>query len=92
MRMTENNMVYERGAFWVYRGKIGSQRPAYIVFRPHGHSGLSEAESAYAITADGLSLAKARVDYLYCRSQSCMKRPRQGVLPAHGRPWGAWEG
>jgi hypothetical protein len=56
----ESDIVYENGAFWVYRGK------SYTVFR----NGLTHAtaDSSYARTPDGLSIAKARVDYLAGRS------------------------
>ncbi len=54
---TESDILHENGAFWVCR-----ERNAYTVFR----NGVTAAtsDSSYAKTADGLSIAKARCDYL----------------------------
>lgn len=61
--MRESDIVYENGAFWVFDDR---KEPAYVVFK----SGLthSTSDSAYARTTDGLSIAKARVDYLAGRA------------------------
>lgn len=55
--IAEERIVYERGDFWVR-----SDKDRYTVFA----SGITHAtsDSAYAKTEDGLSLARARVDYL----------------------------
>lgn len=55
--MREADIMHENGDFWV-----GRERTAYVVYR----SGVthSVSESAYAKTPDGLSIAKARCDYL----------------------------
>ena len=55
--MNESNIKYERGSFWVLKTKA-----AYHVMR----AGLthSKTESAYALDDNGLSIAKARCDYL----------------------------
>ncbi len=54
---TESDILHENGAFWVCR-----ERNAYTVFR----NGVTAAtsDSSYAKTPDGLSIAKARCDYL----------------------------
>lgn len=61
--MTENGIVHENGPYWVYLGKIGQHNRAYAVFGPYGNV-ASIADSAYTANADGLSIAKARADYL----------------------------
>ena len=55
--MRESDILYENGNFWVMRGK-----GCYYVMR----SGIthSESDSAYHFNDDGLSIAKARCDYL----------------------------
>lgn len=56
------DIVYERGQFWVYRDV---KLACYTVYR----AGIthSTSDSSYALTEDGLSIAKARVDYLFNR-------------------------
>lgn len=64
MTCRESDIVHENGKYWVWhrRGKA----PAYVVMRPHSvHT--SESDSAYRTDADGLSIAKARCDYLASR-------------------------
>lgn len=61
--MTEQRIVYEIGDYWIYLGTVGQRRRAYTVFGPHGNV-ASIADSAYPATADGLSIATARADYL----------------------------
>lgn len=55
--MSEDDIVYENGRFWVAR-----ECNAFVVYR----SGIthSVSDSAYARTQDGLSVACARCDYL----------------------------
>lgn len=55
--MTEKQIVYQSGAFWV-----ADRDARFTVYR----DGLTHAvaDSAYPRTSDGLSLARARVDYL----------------------------
>lgn len=55
--MTEADIMHERGDYWVAR-----ERGAYVVYR-NGPT-HSTSDSAYARTDDGLSIAKARCDYL----------------------------
>ena len=55
--MRELDIMHENGAYWV-----GRERAAYVVYKigvTH-----STSDSAYAKTPDGLSIAKARCDYL----------------------------
>lgn len=57
MSYTEKQIKHESGEYWVL-----DTGASYIVF----HAGVthSTSESAYARTPDGLSIAKARADYL----------------------------
>lgn len=55
---TEADIVYQSGDWWVERDKRAGQ---YVVVTLRGCAGVSD--SAYPLTDDGLSLAKARVDY-----------------------------
>jgi len=57
MAIRESDIIHENGDFWVLRG-----RNNYTVFRT-GPT-VSESDSAYAKTSDGLSIAVARCDYL----------------------------
>mgnify|MGYP006909076258 CR=1 FL=1 len=59
--MTEDDIVYEVGDHWVLREKA-----RYTVFV--AGSTHSTSDSSYERTDDGLSLAKARCDYLHERS------------------------
>lgn len=61
--MKESEIVYEIGKYWVFDDKKNKR---YTVFK----SGInaSESDSSYARTDDGLSIAKARADYLNKRS------------------------
>ncbi len=61
--MKEADIMHENGDYWVAR-----ERGSYTVYRigvTH-----STSDSAYARTADGLSIAKARCNYLASRSNS----------------------
>lgn len=60
--MRESKIVYENGAFWILHDK-----GRYIVMR----AGIthSESDSAYTGDADGLSIAKARCNYLAKRAK-----------------------
>lgn len=60
--MTEDDIVYEVGQHWVLREKA-----SYTVFVAGPTH--STSDSSYARTDDGLSIAKARCDYLHKRSQ-----------------------
>jgi hypothetical protein len=57
--MKEADIVYEVGQFWVYRD---IKHACYTVYR----AGITHSteDSSYRLTADGLSIAKARVDFL----------------------------
>lgn len=61
--MTEADIAHEVGDFWVARDRRHRQ---YVVYR----TGITHsiADSAYALTEDGLSIAKARCDYLAKRA------------------------
>lgn len=56
---TEKDIIYERDGFWVCK-----DRGSYIVFRPSPSFTHSISDSGFPIDEDGLSCAKARVDYL----------------------------
>lgn len=61
--MRESDIMHEAGNYWVAR-----QKGAYVVYKigvTH-----STSDSAYAKTADGLSIAIARCDYLAGRASS----------------------
>jgi hypothetical protein len=62
--MTEADIAYENGRHWVFKDK---RRNLYVVFT----AGIthSESDSAYALDEDGLSIAKARCDYLARRKE-----------------------
>lgn len=63
--MDESDILHENGNFWV--GK--TRRPeSYTVYR----TGLTHStpDSSYAFTPDGLSIAKARCDYLAGRANA----------------------
>lgn len=53
------DIAHEAGRYWVLRDR---KQKCYTVFK----SGITHSigDSAYPLTADGLSLAKARADYL----------------------------
>ena len=63
--MKVSDIVYEKGQYWVYRD---NQKKQYTVFE----TGIthSTSDSAYALDEDGLSIAKARADYLEKRKQA----------------------
>lgn len=58
----EKDIVHERGNFWVC-----DERRDYTVYK----NGITHAksDSSYAHTEDGLSLARARCDYLAHRNK-----------------------
>lgn len=55
--MRESDIMHENGSYWV-----GRQKGAYVVY----HAGITHSisDSAYTPDDDGLSIAKARCDYL----------------------------
>ena len=59
--MRESDIMHEAGAYWV-----GRERSAYVVYCTGVTHSVSD--SAYARTEDGLSIAKARCDYLAKRA------------------------
>lgn len=61
--MRECDILHENGSYWV-----GRERAAYVVYK----TGVvcSVSDSAYAKTPDGLSIAKARCDYLAKREKT----------------------
>ena len=63
--MKLDDIVYESGNAWVYRDK---KKSCYVVFK----AGIthSTSDSAYPLNDDGLSIAKARTDYLAKRALS----------------------
>jgi hypothetical protein len=58
----ESDIVHESGDYWVCRG-----RDCYTVFK--AGTTHSTSDSAYSRTADGLSVAIARCDYLARRAK-----------------------
>lgn len=62
--MTENDIVYENGDYWV----SAECRCCYTVFC-NGVT-CATSDSSYEKTPDGLSLASARCDYLAGRRSS----------------------
>jgi hypothetical protein len=61
--MTESDIMHENGPYWV-----GAARGAYVVYKSGATH--STSDSAYAKTADGLTIAIARADYLARRAAS----------------------
>lgn len=59
MSYRESDIAYELSSAWVLDDK---KRDCYTVFRVGATH--STSDSSYARTADGLSLAKARADYV----------------------------
>lgn len=57
--MVESDIMHESGGYWVGRDRAGK---AYVVYKTGATH--STSESAYSLTRDGLSIAKARCDYL----------------------------
>lgn len=57
--MRETDIVHENGKRWVLRD---AKNKRYTVFT--ASVTVSESDSSYPLTADGLSLAKARANYL----------------------------
>ena len=60
----EADIMHENGPAWVYRDKAKQRYTVFVAGPTH-----SVSDSAYHLTADGLSIAKARADYL-ARRQS----------------------
>ncbi len=67
MSYKESDIVHENGAHWVLRD-TRHKPPVYAVMV----SGVtnSTSDSAYPLTEDGLSIAKARADYLARHSRA----------------------
>lgn len=59
MSYKETDIAYENGRAWVLRD---TKRKCYIVFTVGVTH--STSDSAYPLDVDGLSIAKARADYL----------------------------
>lgn len=57
--MQEFDIVYETGKFWVYRDRKNGRYTVFV----QGFVG-SVSDSSCPLTPDGLSVAKARADYL----------------------------
>lgn len=68
--MRESDIMHENGDYWVGRDR---ETKSYLVLKTGATHSVSD--SGYALTADGLSIAIARCDYLASRSPSA--RPRQ---------------
>lgn len=64
--MKEKQIVYENGDFWV--GDIDNCFTVFIVGITH-----SKSDSSYEKSEDGLSIAKARCDYLANKSEAKKK-------------------
>ena len=76
-RLTEKDILHERGPYWV-----ANEGNAYTVVK-NLLGGRAESDSSYPHTEDGLSIAKARVDYLARKDQN--KNPLQKRIEV----WGA---
>lgn len=63
--LTEEDIVHEKGNFWVAR-EASNKPPAYIVYK----TGITHStpDSGYPLNPDGLSIAIARCDYLAKRA------------------------
>jgi hypothetical protein len=57
----ESDVVYENGKAWVCQDKKSG---CYTVFIVGVATHISTSDSSYEMTEDGLSIAKARADYL----------------------------
>ncbi len=57
--MKEADILYQNGRAWVFADR---KRKAYVVM-VDGNV-CAQSDSAYALDSDGLSIAKARCDYL----------------------------
>lgn len=64
--MREKQILYQNGDAWVHSASPKMQRCYTVMVDSGTHS---KSDSAYALTDDGLSLAKARCDYLAKRNQ-----------------------
>ena len=62
MKTNERDIVYENGNAWVYADRKHARYTVFIAGVVASHS-----DSAYPLTNDGLSIAKARVDWLASR-------------------------
>lgn len=65
-KVGKNHILYENGNYW-----IASKKDAYTVYC----CGIthSTSDSSYSKTQDGLSIAKARCDYLAKRDKEKIK-------------------
>lgn len=75
--MRESAIVYERGLYWVYKEKT-----CYTVYKPY-QSVACIADSSYPLDEDGLSIAKARADYLQRRNIEKETREVGNETPKH---------
>lgn len=64
--MRESDIVHENGRYWVLRDVKHAAYTVYVSGATH-----STSDSSYALNEDGLSLAKARADYLAGRDKEC---------------------
>ena len=63
--MRESDIMHENGDYWVARD---SATKSYLVLKNGATHSVSD--SGYALTADGLSIAIARCDWLASRAPS----------------------
>jgi hypothetical protein len=63
--MTGRDILYETAGFYV---ALNRRCNAIVVFRPSRSGTHAESDSAYCNTDNGLSIAKARCDYLAKRA------------------------
>lgn len=61
--MKESDIIYETNGHYVAVTKINGMK-YYTVFKPCYGGSVAGSDSSYAYTDNGLSLAKARTDYL----------------------------
>lgn len=59
MSYREADIAYENGRAWVLKDAKGARYTVFLAGVTH-----STSDSAYPLDADGLSIAKARADYL----------------------------
>ena len=82
--MTEADIAYENAPAWVHKDRAAKRYTVYVAGVTH-----STSDSAYPLTADGLSIAKARADYLARLPRKAGPGAAPGMpgsfLPARGR-------
>lgn len=65
MSFQEHDIAYENGQVWALTDRKNAK---YTVFVANPGTHYSKSDSAYSLDDDGLSIAKARCDYLAGKS------------------------